>query len=70
MTASSASEVEKSNDLFAVDIALATKLHLEYLIVHLVRDFYSNHTFKDDRIRPILDLILQVVAVKMLMKES
>ena len=70
MAASPATDQEKTNDLFAVDILLASKLHIEYIIIRLARQYYKDHTFADTRIRPILDLLIKVVAVKMLMKDS
>ena len=36
----------------------------------MAKQHYSNHTFLDTRIRPILDLLLKIFAVKMLMKDS
>lgn len=70
MASSKASDQEKTNDIFAVDILLASKLHIEFCIFEFARDYYKNHTFTDTRIRPILDLLVKIVAVKMLMKDS
>ena len=33
MSASTATDMEKANDIFAVDVMLATKLHIEYIII-------------------------------------
>ena len=67
---SNASDLEKTNTLFALEIDSAAKLHMEYMIVQVARDYYRNHTFNDTRIRPILDLLIQIFAVKLLMKDS
>ena len=52
--ASNASELEKANDIFAIDVQLATKLHIKYLIIRMAFDFYMGHTFQDSRLKPIL----------------
>ena len=70
MSTSSATELEKTNDVFAIEIANATKLHLEYLILQMVNDFCKNFSFNDTRISHILDILLKTVAVKMLLKNS
>ena len=70
MSSSNASDGEKKNDIFAIDIQLATKLHIEFSVFRLARQYYKDHTFTDSRIRPILDLLLKVFTVKMLMKDS
>ena len=58
MSSSNATELEQTNDLFAVEIRLATRLHLEYVIVQLVSRYVKAHSFTDSRIRPILDILL------------
>ena len=70
MAASKATDQEKTNDIFAVDILLATKLHIELNMFSLAREYYKDHSFTDIRIRPILDMMLKLVAIKMLMKDS
>lgn len=67
---SEASDMEKTNELFALDIELAAKLHMEYQVVTMARSYYHNHTFRDTRIRPVLDLLIQIFALKLLMKDS
>ena len=36
----------------------------------MAKNFYKEHTFKDARILPIIDLLLKVLALKMLMSDS
>ena len=67
---SNATDLEKTNTLFALEIDAAAKLHMEYMIYIIAREYYRNHTFNDTRIRPILDLLIQIFAVKLLMKDS
>ena len=70
MSASKASSLEKVNDLFGVDIALATRLHIEYVIIQMAHQHYESHAFEDQNIRPVLDLLLKTFAVKLLMTDS
>ena len=70
MSESTAEEQEKTNEIFAIEIDRVTRLHLEYIIFKVSYDFYKNHVFTDQRIKPILDLLLQIVGVKMLIKDS
>ena len=70
MASSKASDLEKNNELFAVDVLRATKLHTEFNVIRLARECYQGHKFTDSRIKPLLDMMVKIFAVKMLMKES
>jgi len=70
MAANKATDQEKTNDIFAVDIIATTTLHIQLKMFTLARQYYKDHDFTDLRIKPILDMMLRVTAIKMLMKDS
>ena len=63
-------EKERANEAFALDIDSAAKLHIEYLIVSVARQHFKSHQFKDPRINELLELMIQIFAAKLLMKNT
>lgn len=61
---SKASEKEKQNELYALDIQKMAKYHLIYLMFLISRNSYKDHKFTDTRIPSILDIVLKVFALK------
>ena len=70
MAKSSASQQEKTNEIFALDVLRLTRLHTEFNVIRMARESYKDQAFTDSRIKPLLDLMLKICALKMLMKDS
>ena len=70
MARSDASIEEKVNDIFALDVELATRLHIQCITFKMAHDAYKDHSFKDQRIKPLLNLLLKVFALKLLTNDN
>lgn len=57
-------EVVKQNELFADDVQRLAKLHLKYIIFMMARNRIATYPFKDQNIKPILELIASIYALK------
>lgn len=50
LTSSKATEKEKQNELYAVEVQKMAKFHLIYMMFLIARENYTNHKFSDARI--------------------
>jgi hypothetical protein len=69
LAASSATEKEKQNELYAIEVQKMTKYHLIYIMFVIAKNNYKNHKFADQRIPEILDVLLKVFALKQLVED-
>ena len=70
MKASTASNKEKENDIFALDIGHIVRLHLIYLSFKISKDHLAASTFKDNKIRTHLENGCKIFALKQLILDS
>ena len=63
MGKSGASASSKSNELFALAIEKGVRAHLVYMMFRFAKDYLSNHTFRDARIRPWMENLIRVYAL-------
>lgn len=66
MKSNSASKKEQENEIFALDIARMTRLHLIYLSFKLARDRLDSHPVKDPKIKVYLEAGCKIFALKQL----
>ena len=64
MEVSKADKKTKMNEIFSLEIDKMTNMHLIYYMFHMARERISKYDFKDANIRPILELVIKVFAVK------
>lgn len=57
-------DVVKQNELFAPEVQKMAKYHLIYIMFLFTRKACIKATFKDPRIKGVLDIVLQVFALK------
>jgi len=67
---SGASAKEKQNDLFALQVQRAVKVHIQYLMMLMAIEKIEQYQFKDKNIAPILEMCVKVFALKMLEKDT
>jgi len=70
MKASQASKKEQENELYALDIARMTRLHLIYLSFKLSRDRLNQASFKDAKIKTYLETACLIFAFKQLILDG
>ena len=61
---SEASTKTKENELFANDIQRLTRLHIKFMLFLMARDRLRTTKFKDPKIKPILELLNRIYAIK------
>lgn len=66
MKSNSASKKEQENEIFALDIARMTRLHLIYLSFKLARDRLDSHPVNDPKIKVYLEAGCKIFALKQL----
>jgi len=54
----------KQNELYADEINLLSQLHMKYIMFKMSRERIANYDFKDQKIRPLLDLLAGIYALK------
>ena len=59
---SGASAKEKQNDLFALQVQRAVKVHIQYLMMLMAIEKIEQHQFKDKNIAPLLEMCVKVFA--------
>ena len=70
MESSKADSKAKMNEIFALEIDKMTTMHMIYYMFHMTRERITKYDFKDAKIRPILEIVLKVFAVKQLTTET
>lgn len=70
LDSSKASKKVKFNELFAQDIITMTRMHMIYLSFKIARTHYEKINFSCKNIKPILELLCRVFALKQLQLES
>ena len=56
----------KTNELFALDVDKMVEMHMIYYMFLMTRERINNYKFKDANIKPLLEIVLKVFAVKQL----
>ena len=69
LNTSKATDKEKQNELYAIEVQKMTKYHLIYIMFVIATSNYKNHKFTDQRIPEILDVLLKVFALKQLVED-
>ena len=54
----------KQNELYADEINLLSTLHMKYIMFKMSRNRIENYDFKDKNIRPLLELMAGIYALK------
>jgi hypothetical protein len=67
---SSANSKAKDNELFATDVQKMTKYHLNYTMVMMCRETARAATFKDARIKPVLEILIRCHALSQIMEDT
>ncbi len=57
-------DVVKQNELFAPEVQKMAKYHLIYIMFLFTRTTSAKATFKDSRINGVIEIVLQVFALK------
>lgn len=70
MQASKASESEKTNEIFAMEIDKVSKYHIGYIMFSLCRDKVRNNTFKDANVLKVLETLLKIYALKQILIDT
>ena len=70
MANSTASEVEKVNDLFAVQILRMVKVHIQLCAFMMAKEYVTKHKFTDPNIPPLLLLLIRTFALKQLLTNT
>ena len=70
MNESTAHTKEKENEIFAIDIARMTRLHLIYVTFRMGRQNLESHEFTDQKVKTYLMTSLKVFALKQLLIDS
>jgi hypothetical protein len=65
-----ATMLEKTNDLFALEIERMATMHMKFCMFQMMREKIEKTPFKDERIRTILELLAKVFALKELKNEN
>ena len=66
MKASSASNKEKENEIFAIDVARMTRLHLIYVTFKMAHDRIKASNFQDPAVKSLVELGIKIFALKQL----
>lgn len=67
---SDAHEKIKQNDLYADEVQRLTQLHLKYVIFMMARQRIEENQFKDQRIKPLLILLLRIYCMKEILRDN
>ena len=70
MKESTAHKKEQENEIFAIDIARMTRLHLIYVTFKMARKRLETHEFTDSNVKAFLMVGLKVFALKQLLLDS
>ena len=70
MEASTASNKEKENEIFALDVARMTRLHLIYVSFRMARERLDSSELKDQNIKHFLEVGIKTFALKQLLLDN
>lgn len=67
---STASQSQKSNDLFATDIEKMSHHHIVFVMFSLSREAIAAQQFKDKNVKAILEILLKVYALRQIQDDT
>ena len=67
---SSAHSKSKDNELFATNVQKMTKFHHNYTMARMAKDTIDKASFKDQRIKPVLETLLKTHCYSQIMEDT